>query len=284
MAEFRAPPVNIRILEACNFHCTGCCTCSPGVRQIVENDLPAVLRHLRDLCRSVDALSLLSIQGGEPFLLPVPVINRWVDSCLDVVAECGLPKVHTQLVTNGHALFRRPELVKDLTGRLTWLSVSQHPENLRDGGLEGFHRNLAQIAALRPDLQVVTSRAPTFSLFELPYAGPRPEPAPCNMGQGAGQCWNLSPDGLAKCDAGSPQVVARSPSRSPEALEASRRLVRSPITPDAVRQLYEDRELCRWCTGGVNRVPHACHWSDSDQYALYGIAVRTAPDDSRSSP
>lgn len=111
------PSVNFHLWEPCNFRCKFCFASFQDVKKtiLLKGHLPKeqAMQVIKLLAES--GFEKITFAGGEPTLCP------WIDDLIALAKDCGMT---TNLVTNGWALLKRPELLKDLAENLRWLTLS----------------------------------------------------------------------------------------------------------------------------------------------------------------
>lgn len=111
------PSVNFHLWEPCNFRCKFCFASFQDVKKSIlpKGHLPQeqAIQIVKMLGES--GFEKITFAGGEPTLCP------WINDLIALAKDCGMT---TNLVTNGWMLLRRPELLKDLSRNLKWLTVS----------------------------------------------------------------------------------------------------------------------------------------------------------------
>lgn len=111
------PSVNFHLWEPCNFRCKFCFASFQDVKKTIlpkghlpEEQAKQVVKLLAE-----SGFEKITFAGGEPTLCP------WIGDLIALAKDCGMT---TNLVTNGWALLKRPELLKDLAENLHWLTLS----------------------------------------------------------------------------------------------------------------------------------------------------------------
>lgn len=111
------PSVNFHLWESCNFRCKFCFASFQDVKKTIlpKGHLPKeqAMQVVRLLAES--GFEKITFAGGEPTLCP------WIGDLIALAKDCGMT---TNLVTNGWAILKRPELLKDLAENLHWLTLS----------------------------------------------------------------------------------------------------------------------------------------------------------------
>ena len=111
------PSVNFHLWEPCNFRCKFCFASFQDVKKTIlpKGHLPKeqAMQVVKLLAES--GFEKITFAGGEPTLCP------WIGDLIALAKDCGMT---TNLVTNGWALLKRPELLKDLAENLRWLTLS----------------------------------------------------------------------------------------------------------------------------------------------------------------
>lgn len=111
------PSVNFHLWEPCNFRCKFCFASFQDVKKTIlpKGHLPKeqAMQVVRLLAES--GFEKITFAGGEPTLCP------WIGNLIALAKDYGMT---TNLVTNGWALLKRPELLNDLTKNLRWLTLS----------------------------------------------------------------------------------------------------------------------------------------------------------------
>lgn len=111
------PSVNFHLWEPCNFRCKFCFASFQDVKKTIlpKGHLPKeqAMQVIKLLAES--GFEKITFAGGEPTLCP------WIGDLIALAKDYGMT---TNLVTNGWALLKRPELLNDLTKNLRWLTLS----------------------------------------------------------------------------------------------------------------------------------------------------------------
>jgi radical S-adenosyl methionine domain-containing protein 2 len=111
------PSVNFHLWEPCNFRCKFCFASFQDVKKTIlpKGHLPKeqAMQVVKLLAES--GFEKITFAGGEPTLCP------WIGDLIVLAKDCGMT---TNLVTNGWAILKRPELLKDLAENLHWLTLS----------------------------------------------------------------------------------------------------------------------------------------------------------------
>lgn len=115
--KINIPSVNFHLWEPCNFRCKFCFASFQDVKKTIlpKGHLPKeqAMQVVKLLAES--GFEKITFAGGEPTLCP------WISDLIALAKDYGMT---TNLVTNGWAILKRPELLKDLAQNLRWLTVS----------------------------------------------------------------------------------------------------------------------------------------------------------------
>lgn len=111
------PSVNFHLWEPCNFRCKFCFASFQDVKKTIlpKGHLPKEQAKQVVKLLAESGFEKITFAGGEPTLCP------WIGDLIALAKDCGMT---TNLVTNGWALLKRPELLKDLAENLRWLTLS----------------------------------------------------------------------------------------------------------------------------------------------------------------
>lgn len=111
------PSVNFHLWEPCNFRCKFCFASFQDVKKSIlpKGHLPREqsLQVVKLLAEG--GFKKITFAGGEPTLCP------WIGDLIALAKDYGMT---TNLVTNGWMLLKKPELLKDLSRNLRWLTLS----------------------------------------------------------------------------------------------------------------------------------------------------------------
>ncbi len=111
------PSVNFHLWEPCNFRCKFCFASFQDVKKSIlpKGHLPQAraIQVVKMLAES--GFKKITFAGGEPTLCP------WIGDLIALAKDYGMT---TNLVTNGWMLLKKPELLKTLSQKLKWLTVS----------------------------------------------------------------------------------------------------------------------------------------------------------------
>ncbi|MES2394893.1 MAG: viperin family antiviral radical SAM protein [Bacteroidota bacterium] len=109
--------VNFHLWEPCNFRCKFCFASFQDVKKTIlpKGHLPKEQAMQVVKLLSESGFQKITFAGGEPTLCP------WIGDLILLARESGMT---TNLVTNGWMLLKKPELLRDLSRNLRWLTLS----------------------------------------------------------------------------------------------------------------------------------------------------------------
>lgn len=111
------PSVNFHLWEPCNMRCKFCFATFQDVKSTVlpKGHLP--FEEAKQLVEAIAKFGFkkITFAGGEPTLCP------WLPKLVALAKE---KKLLTNIVTNGHNLLKKPELLQKLQGITDWITVS----------------------------------------------------------------------------------------------------------------------------------------------------------------
>lgn len=111
------PSVNFHLWEPCNFRCKFCFASFQDVKKTIlpKGHMPREQAMQVVKLLAEGGFEKITFAGGEPTLCP------WIGDLIVLAKDYGMT---TNLVTNGWALLKRPDLLKDLAENLRWLTLS----------------------------------------------------------------------------------------------------------------------------------------------------------------